>query len=618
MSHRAAAGLLLWLAAGCGHAPAAPAPDLPAPAPLPPRASVVATPLPPPLPAPPESENASPVTLESAPRRRFAGGGPTSVNGQSGIVTSSEAQATRAGVAMLARGGNAVDAAVATAFALAVTHPSAGNIGGGGFMLVRAPGAGAVTTAIDFRETAPAALTRAGFDRMQRGGAKGGAATGVPGSVAGLLLAHERFGKLSRKEVLQPAVELATQGFVLGRRQAELLAASFDALKKDATLAKRFGKEDRPRPQGSRIVQPELGAALARILEQGAAGFYTGPTAQALTRAPGSLIRQEDLDNYRAIVRIPLRSTYRGLQVETMPPPSAGGVALTEMLAMLELLKAHEASPAEESHLFLETCRRAQAERRFGVSDPDSLDPAVLESQLLRFSSPQALLERAPIDRFHATRSRAIAPQFPGAVEESEQTTHLSAVDRDGMVVSLTTTLSASFGAKLSAPGTGIVLNNSVASFSRTGQNQPAPGRRTVSSMAPTLVLDAGQVVLVLGTPGGDTIPSTIAQVLRGVVDHGLPLDQAVAAPRLHQAFLPDRARFELKRPPEPALISALKSFGHELRGSHLAMGDSNDLLLEDERAFGVADPRGGGLAEAAPPPPAAVDGQALRDGSDP
>jgi gamma-glutamyltranspeptidase/glutathione hydrolase len=169
------------------------------------------------------------------------------------------------------------------------------------------------------------------------------------------------------------------------------------------------------------------------------------------------------------------------------------------------------------------------------------------------------------------------------------------------VVVSLTTTLSASFGAKLTAPGTGIVLNNSVASFSRTGQNQPAPGRRTVSSMAPTLVLDAGRVALVLGTPGGDTIPSTIVQVLRGVVDHGLPLDLAVAAPRLHQGFLPDRARFEAKRPPEPALLAQLRALGHELKGSHLAMGDSNDLLLDDEQAYGVADPRGGGLAVAAP-----------------
>jgi gamma-glutamyltranspeptidase/glutathione hydrolase len=166
-------------------------------------------------------------------------------------------------------------------------------------------------------------------------------------------------------------------------------------------------------------------------------------------------------------------------------------------------------------------------------------------------------------------------------------------------VVSLTTTLSASFGAKITAPGTGIVLNNSVASFSRTGPNQPAPGRRTVSSMAPTLVLDGGRVVLVLGTPGGDTIPSTIVQVLRHVVDHGYTLDQAVAAPRVHQGFLPDRARFEARRPLEPALVKALKALGHDISGSHIAMGDSNDLLLEDDQAYGVADPRGGGLAEA-------------------
>lgn len=598
--------MLPLLLVSCGHTPPAPVPDLPAvrsPAAAPATASTVAV--------APAAPSAPPLSLPEltpepaeppGPRRRFAGGGPTSVSGTSGIVTSSEAQATHAGVAMLKRGGNAVDAAVATAFALAVTHPSAGNLGGGGFLLVRGPGADAATTALDFRESAPAALTRAGFDRMQRGGAKGGAAAGVPGSVAGLLLAHERFGKLTRQDIVAPAIELAAKGFVLGRRQAELLAASFDALVKDPTLAKRFGKDGRPRPQGSRIVMPELARALERIRDQGAAGFYTGPTADALVRAPGSLITHADLEQYRALERTVLRSTYRGFTVETMPPPSAGGVALTELLGMLELLKAHEAPGAEEQHLFLEACRRAQAERRFGVTDPDGLTPEERESERLRYTSPEALLARAPIDRERATRSRVLAPLFPGASEESEQTTHLSVVDRDGMVVSLTTTLSASFGAKLTAPGTGIVLNNSVASFSRTGQNQPAAGRRTVSSMAPTLVLDGGRVVLVLGTPGGDTIPSTIAQVLRGVVDHGLPLDAAVAAPRLHQGFLPDRARFESRRPPPPALLRALKGFGHELKGSHLAMGDSNDLLLEEELAYGVADPRGGGLAEAVPP----------------
>lgn len=504
---------------------------------------------------------------------------------------------------MLERGGNAVDAAVATAFALAVTHPSAGNIGGGGFMLVRPAGADATTTALDFRETAPRALTRAAFDAMQRKGSKSAAAAaGVPGSVAGLLLAHERFGRLTREEVLKPAIALAKGGFILARRQAELLAGSYAALTADKTLAKRFGHDARPKPPGARVLQPELAVTLERIQAEGAAGFYGGPTALALTRAPGSLMSLDDLAHYRAIERAPLRSRYRGLSIETMPPPSAGGVAVTEMLGLLELLKAHEASPVDELHLLLEVSRRAQAERRYGVTDPDSLEAAQLERELARFLDPQALLARAPVDPSRKTPSAELAPLFEGASEESEQTTHLGVVDSDGMVVSLTTTLSASFGSKVSAPGTGVVLNNSVASFSRTGPNQPAPGKRTTSSMAPTLVLDGGRVVLVLGTPGGDTIPSTIVQVLRNVVDHGHALDQAVAAPRVHQGFLPDRARYESKRPIAPAFITALKARGHALVGSHLAMGDSNDLLLTEEQAFGVADPRGGGLALAAKP----------------
>lgn len=542
------------------------------------------------------------------PRRRFAGGGPASVSGTHGLVTSSEAQATRAGVEMLEQGGNAVDAAVATAFALAVTHPSAGNVGGGGFMLVRTAERGAVTFALDFRETAPAALTREGFDKMQRGGAKGGAAAGVPGSVAGLLLAHERFGKLARAQVLAPAIALAKNGFVLGRRQADLLAGSYAELKKDRTLAKRLGGNAGPKPSGSRIQMPELAASLERIQKEGTAGFYSGPTAEALARAPGSLIRASDLRDYRPVERAVLSFEYRGLRVETMPPPSAGGVALAEMLGMLQELKAHETHGAEELHLFLEASRRAQADRRFSVRDPDTIPPEEREKWLGRFISGPALLLRAPIEREHATPSEKLAQLFPGAVKESEQTTHLSVVDSAGMVVSLTTTLSASFGAKLTAPGTGIVLNNTVASFSSTGENQPAPGRRTTSSMAPTLVLDQGQVVLVLGTPGGDTIPSTIAQVLRHVVDHGYPLDQAVAAPRVHQGFLPDRARFETRRPIEPALVTQLKALGHNLTGSHIAMGDSNDILLEDHNAYAVADPRGSGLAasarEAAPAAP--------------
>jgi gamma-glutamyltranspeptidase/glutathione hydrolase len=537
-----------------------------------------------------------------APRRAFAGGGSGSVSGDYGIVTSSEAQATRVGVAALEAGGNAVDAAVATAFALAVTHPSAGNIGGGGFMLVRPPQVGGVTTAFDFRETAPQSLTREGFERMQLGKAKPAAAAGVPGSVAGLLMAQERFGKLTRTQVLAPAIELAKRGFTLGQRQALLLAASYSAVAKDPTLAKRFSVGGKPAPAGARLVQPELAGALERIQREGAAGFYAGITAAALGRAPGSLIRAADLEGYRAVERVVLRSSYRGLTVETMPPPSAGGVALTETLGLLEALGAHQlaAGSAKELHLFLEASRRAQAERRFGVMDPDALGVEAQQAALARFLDPQALLARAPIDPDRATPSSKLAPLYPGATAESEQTTHLSVVDRDGMVVSLTTTLSDSFGAKVTAPGTGIILNNSVASFSRTGANQPAPGRRTTSSMAPTLVLDGDRVVLVLGTPGGDTIPSTLVQVLRNIVDHALPLDQAVSAPRVHQSFLPDRARFETKRPIPPATVSALKALGHQLTGSHLSMGDSNDLLVGEQESYGFADPRGGGLALAA------------------
>jgi gamma-glutamyltranspeptidase / glutathione hydrolase len=526
-------------------------------------------------------------------------GGPGAVRAELGAVTSVESRATRAGISMLERGGNAVDAAVAVAYALAVTHPSAGNLGGGGFMLVRPKGG--PTFALDFRESAPAALTRAQFDAMEKSGGQGPASVGVPGSVAGLELVHDRFGKLTRAEVLAPAIDLA-HSHALGAHQAALLAGSFRALSKDPAARAIFAKNKKPLSGGERLVQKDLAATLERIAKLGRDGFYAGVTARSLSTLPGGLLSLGDLASYQAKWRDPLRFGYRGLEVEVMPPPSAGGVALTQILLMLQALHA-DALPhdsAAELHLFLEASRRAQAERRFGVIDPDALTSEQRAEKRARWLDPNAWLKGSPIDPDHATPSERVHPLFAEAQRELEHTTHFSVVDGGGMVVSCTTTLSASYGAKIVAPGTGVVLNNSVASFASSGDNQPVAGRRTVSSMAPTLVLDGEEPLLVLGTPGGDTIPSTIVQVLRHMIDHGESLSAAVDAPRVHHGFVPDEVRYEPHNAPPAAVLRELERRGHKLKQGGAAMGDANELLIRGKVAWAYADPRELGSALAA------------------
>jgi gamma-glutamyltranspeptidase/glutathione hydrolase len=550
----------------------------------------------------------APVQQPPAPvprRGPFIGtGGPGSVHGEFGVVTSVEPRATRVGIAILEQGGNAVDAAVAVAYALAVTHPSAGNIGGGGFLLVRPKGG--PTLALDFRETAPLALTRERFDAMQRkAGGMGPVSVGVPGSVAGLELAHERFGRLPRVEIIQPAISLA-RGHALGQHQADLLAGSYAALALDPAARAIFSKGKKPLPAGALLVQRDLAATLTRIAAQGRDGFYTGPTALALSGLSRGLISSADLTGYQAKWREPLRFDYHGLQVEVMPPPSAGGVAVTQMLLMLQALHAETLAhdSAAELHLFLEASRRAQFERRFRVIDPDALSVEASVQKRAHWLDPNLWLAGTPIDPEHATPSLSIHPPASDESLESEHTTHFSVVDADGMVVSCTTTLSASYGAKLVLPGTGVVLNNSVASFSSSGDNQPVAGRRTVSSMSPTLVLDGEEPVLVLGTPGGDTIPSTVVQVLRHLVDHGESLSAAVNAPRVHHGFLPDRVRFEAAHAPPANVLRELTRRGHQLKRSSSSIGDANEILIQGAVAWAYADPREFGLALAAKPAP--------------
>jgi gamma-glutamyltranspeptidase/glutathione hydrolase len=352
-------------------------------------------------------------------------------------------------------------------------------------------------------------------------------------------------------------------------------------------------------------VQPELAATLELVADKGDAGFYSGPTADQLAAlsARGGLISRADLAADRAVAREPHRTTHHGFVVETAPPPSGGGPALAAMLGILdhEHAERYPALSADELHLFAEAARRAQTIRRFDVVDPDSVPGYDLSQHEAEWLDPARLLSRlSPIDMKHATASSVVHPLYDVAVKELEHTTHLAAVDSEGNVASCTTTLSASFGAKVMAAG--MVLNDSLAAFGTAGASTQAPGRRMPTSMSPTLVRAGEQTVLVLGTPGGDTIPNTVARILRNVVDYGMTLDRAIDAPRIHHGFVPDEIRYEGAHPPPKATLAELARRGHRLSAKTRSIGDANSIAIAEGVPYGYADPRGGGLAAAARP----------------
>ena len=519
------------------------------------------------------------------------------------MVTTVEVNATRIGVDVLRRGGNAVDAAVAIAFVLAVTHPSAGNIGGGGFMLVRL--ASGEARAIDFRETAPASATVEKNQAMLDAGGLGYASAGVPGTVAGMTLALEKYGTRPLAELLAPAIALARQGHKLGPRQGLVLGWSWEKLRKDPAARAIWGHGKAPHKQGDVVKQPDLARTLEAIARDGRKGFYEGWVAAAIDkamRAHGGLLAAADLAGYEARLREPLRFSYRGFAVETMPPPSMGGVAFAEIMLALERQRAHEA-PVDSGlslHLFVEAARRAYAERRRAGVDPDFMPADENRALLVKLLGGEHLETRRPqVDKDHATPSSTLVASVDDAAPESPQTTHFSVVDALGNAVSCTYTQSASFGSKVVIPGTGVLLANAMGGFSPSGPNGLAPGKRMASSMTPTIVSQRGKLALVLGSPGGDTIPNTVAQVFRNLVDYGMSIDQAVEHPRVHHQYLPDRVRVERTNPPSRAALADLAQRGHVVRADVAPLGDANDILVDVATgvAWGAVDPREGGEA---------------------
>jgi gamma-glutamyltranspeptidase / glutathione hydrolase len=504
-----------------------------------------------------------------------------------GMVVAVSPPGADVGRDVLKQGGNAVDAAVATALAMAVTYPGAGNLGGGGFMLVY-PGGKADPVVFDYREVAPAAATKTMFTKSDNWYSP--KAVGVPGTVAGLTLAHARFGKLPWKDVVKPAVTLAEEGFLIDASLASSLNSVVESATDHPELRRVLGKDrgDGTWRAGDRLVQKDLARTLKRIADQGADGFYKGETADlfaAEMKADGGIITKEDLASYQAKARPPIHGVYRGYDVYGPPPPSSGGICLVEMLNILEnfdLRKQGRWSP-ETMHLMIETMRRAYRDRADYLGDQDFVKiPAFLTNK------DYAKKLAAGIDKNKATPSAALAKDIP-LTTEGDSTTHFSVIDGDGMAVSNTYTLEHMYGSRIMVKGAGVLLNNEMGDFNwlpgvtntkgqiGTAANQIAPGKRMLSSQCPTIVARDGKVLLVTGSPGSRTIINTVLCVLVNVIDFDMDVRAAVDAPRLHHAWFPDEARFEGIQD-YPDTVKRLRAMGHVIVGTH--QGDAHSIWV--------------------------------------
>jgi gamma-glutamyltranspeptidase/glutathione hydrolase len=522
-----------------------------------------------------------------------------------GMVVSASAIASQAGRDVLAAGGNAVDAAIATGFALAVTYPVAGNIGGGGFMVIRMPDGRA--TAIDFREMAPRAATPEMFTDAT--GAYSATihhdshkSVGVPGTVAGFALAHKKYGKAEWTRLVDPAVRLASDGFDVPAGLAGSLKWGMEDMKKYPASVVSFTKSGAPYEVGDRFRQPDLARTLGRIRDQGQDGFYRGETARLLAeemRRGGGLITEDDMARYEAKERTPIRGTYRGYEVISMPPPSSGGVAMVEMLNILEgydLAAAKHNSP-RYVHLVAEAMRRAFLDRARYMGDPDFTKPPI---ERLTSKAYAAELRKAILD----DRASPSAPAQVAQRYESDQTTHYSVVDANGMAVSVTYTLENSYGLGAVVPGAGFLLNNEMGDFNGkpgvtdstgligTDPNLARPGKRMLSSMTPTILAKDGKLVAVVGSPGGRTIINTVLQVVLNLVDSQMGIQEAVNAPRFHHQWLPDWLLGEKDAFP-PSTVAALEAMGYRVRlGGE--QGTAHSIFVDPRTGarIGAPDPR--------------------------
>ncbi|MEM9013729.1 MAG: gamma-glutamyltransferase [Pseudomonadota bacterium] len=531
--------------------------------------------------------------------------------GRHGIVVAEEEMAAAIGADILKQGGNAVDAAVATGFALAVTYPNAGNIGGGGFMLFY-DAETKQTLAIDYRETAPAAASRDMYldengnvdEDMVRYRHK---AAGVPGTVAGLLFAHERYGRLSRKDILAPAIKLAKMGYPLRYYAAADITEHREHLTRDPDARSLFFKTDGSDYfPGDLWRNPDLAKVLEEISEKGRDGFYEGWVADAIANdmaANGGLVTREDLAGYEPVMREAVSGTYRGYEIVSMPPPSSGGVHLIQMLNMLEKHAPFQSAgqSADELHFLAEVMRRAFADRAVLLGDPDFVDVPIKGLIAKEYAESRM----ADIETDAASASSAIGEGDP-APYESPQTTHFSVIDNDGNMVANTYTLNLSYGTGIVVPGTGMLLNNEMDDFSAApGQpnyyglvggvkNAVAPGKRPLSSMTPALIFQNGEPILAVGGVGGSRIITSVLNVIVNVVDRNMNIADAIEAPRIHHQWLPDQISHEPALGADTKML--LEAKGHTVKAQDW-YGRVSGAMLLDGWYFGYADPRtpGGG-----------------------
>jgi gamma-glutamyltranspeptidase / glutathione hydrolase len=536
------------------------------------------------------------------------------VSAEHGMVVAQEKIAAQFGADILRQGGNAVDAAVATGFALAVTYPRAGNIGGGGFMVIHSVERNE-DVAIDYRETAPLAATRdmyLGADGKpdtdkSRNSALG---IGVPGTVAGLALALEKYGsgKFTLAQIVKPAIELARNGFIVTDDVADTLPDMYRRMARWPNSAKAFSRADgTPLHDGDRLTQPDLAATLQAIAEQGPRGFYEGPVAEKLAKVvsdAGGIITADDLKSYSAVVRTPVRGNYRGYDIVSMPLPSSGGTVLLETLNILEgfPMSDMKQGSAASLHLIIEAMRRAYADRARYLGDPAFVNAP---TQVL-LAKDYAAKQRASIDLARATPSADVLQAAPQ--REGSNTTHYSVIDSSGNAVSNTYTLNFPYGVGLVADGTGVLLNNELDDFTAAPgasnafglvgfeANLPGPGKRPLSSMSPTIVLKDGNPVLVTGTPGGSRIISAVLQIVVNVLDYKMDVAAAVAAPRVHHQWMPDEVRVERGFPAET--LDELRAKGHQMI-EPLGQTSANSIAVTENGLLGAPDPRTRG-AEAA------------------
>ena len=544
---------------------------------------------------------------------------PLPISSRHGMVVSTSSYASKVGIEILKKGGNAIDAAVAVGFALAVTYPAAGNIGGGGFMVIHL--AGGKNTTIDFREKAPLSANRNMYLNKEGNfvpelSQQGTTSAGVPGSVAGLIYALTKYGTLPLAEVIQPAIDLAKNGWTLNTRDARYFNEAIPLFEKYPSTKKIFRKDSSTYKEGELLKQPDLAWTLEQIKEKGGDGFYTGKVADLLVKQVQSMhgyITLDDLEKYKPVEREPITGTYCGYEVISMPPPSSGGIALVELLNILENynLQKEGWNSSQYIHHLVEAMKYAYSDRTYHLGDADFYP--VPEAQLISKEYAKTIFKRIEEAKNKAVPSGEIKSLDASTYRESTETTHYSVYDSYGNAVSTTTTINSLFGSGVVVDGAGFFLNNEMDDFSGkpgvqnqfglmgTEANSIQPGKRMLSSMTPTIILKDGRPYIIIGSPGGSTIITVVLQVILNCIDFNMNIHEAIIAPRIHHQWMPDSIVYE-KKAFTDEVKKELTAMGYKFTDEGVEsriLGIAEGILVDSRNKiiYGADDQRGGGLA---------------------